>query len=141
MDKVSIEYAPIQSNLLGRRCEDVRLETLDFCETRVRPELCGIARDHKIPDHLLEDLKRTGWFGLLIGRQYGGQGRDCLARVINVEHLARECPDLGAILQIAQLGTGSILEFGSEEQKRKWLPALACGDRICTIAITESHSG
>jgi alkylation response protein AidB-like acyl-CoA dehydrogenase len=78
-------------------------------------------------------MKDTGWLGLLIDQKFGGMGLDCLHRIVNVEHLARECPNLGAILQIAQLGTGSILEFGSDEQKLKRLPQLASGERVCII--------
>ena len=100
-----------------------------------------IQHERKMPTSLLTSLKNTGWFGILIERKYGGMGLNCLARVVNIQYLARGCPDIGAVLQIAQLGTASILEFGSREQKLKWLPLMATGNRICTIAITEEQSG
>ncbi len=137
----SPEYAPLTISLMTERCRDIELATVDFCESCIRPFVQEIRETGEISADLLTDLKETGWLGLLISRHYGGLGGDCLSRIVNVQYLARECPDLGAILQIAQLGTGSILEFGSEKQKLRWLPALASGERICTIAITEEHSG
>lgn len=136
-----LEYAPVSESLPGKQWGALRDETIRFCETHIRENLEKIRIDGVIATDLLDKLKSTGWFGLLIPKRYGGLGGDCLARIINVQYLARECPDLGAIMQIAQLGTASILEFGSHEQKIKWLPAMARGHRICTIAITEEHSG
>ena len=127
--------------MIGMRCSALQDQTIRFCETFVRPHIRQIRETGEFPAVLLQRLKDTGWFGLLIDKKYGGLGLDCLHRVVNVEHVARECPDLGAVLQIAQLGTASILEFGSDEQKLKWLPALADGRRVCTISITERHSG
>ncbi|WP_374832147.1 acyl-CoA dehydrogenase family protein [Paenochrobactrum pullorum] len=141
MQELDFAFAPVSKSILAERWEKLQEETMRFCVTHVRNQLLEIRTNSSIPSVLLEKLKLTGWFGLLIPKHYGGLGGDCLARVINVEHVTRECPDLGAILQIAQLGTGSILEFGSEKQKQKWLPAMVWGDRICTIAITEEHSG
>lgn len=137
----NIKYAPLQDLSVSNRCEPLKEQTIDFCERVVRPHSAQVRAAAKMPPQLLNSLKSTGWLGMLIEKQYGGLGLDCLHRVINVEYLARECPDLGAILQIAQLGTGSIIEFGSEAQKRAWLPSLASGERICTISITEEHSG
>ncbi len=141
MQKMELRYAPVGVSSISKRCHDLQEQTVEFCEQHVRPHLSDISHTGKLPPKLLEDLKATGWLGLLIDKKYGGMGLDCLHRVVNVEHVARECPDLGAVLQIAQLGTGSILEFGSYEQKLRWLPGMASGERICTISITEAHSG
>ena len=141
MQQMEFRYAPIRENSVSKRCQELQEKTIQFSEQHVRPHLPVITESRKVPDKLMDELRKTGWFGLMIDRRYGGMGLDCLHRVVNVEHLARECPDFGAILQIAQLGTGSILEFGSEEQKLRWLPEMASGERICTISITEENSG
>lgn len=141
MQEVPFYYAPVGANSISSRCETMQQSTIRFCEDFVRPQLPTIRSTREIPPLLLQQMKDTGWLGLLIDQKFGGMGLDCLHRIVNVEHLARECPDLGAILQIAQLGTGSILEFGSDEQKLKWLPQLASGERVCTISITEENSG
>ncbi|UFZ08036.1 acyl-CoA/acyl-ACP dehydrogenase [Bradyrhizobium ontarionense] len=128
------------SPLFQQAHRNILAETADFCETN-SAAIADARKTHTIPVDLLGRLKATGWFGLLIPTRYGGKGLDCLSRILNVEGLAKECSDLGAVLQIAQLGTAALIERASEEQKRKWLPLLCNGDRICTIAITEEASG
>lgn len=116
-------------------------DTMHFAADYVTPQIDVIQKTKQIPPDLLRHLKATRWLGLLIPSEYGGLGLDCLARILNVQYLARSSSDLGAILQIGQLGTGGLIEFGTQEQKQRWLPALAIGTRVCTIAITEELSG
>ena len=118
-----------------------RALTRSFVEREIAPRSAAIAAEARIPDALVRALGQAGFFGLMIATEHGGMGRDCLARLANVEMVAAASPDVGALLQIAQLGTGALLEFGDDRQQRTWLPQLARGERICTIAITEPVAG
>ena len=83
-----------------------------------------------------------GLMGVLIPRQYGGAGLDALAFAICIEELARACASTAVIVDVhTSVGTEPILLFGTEEQKRRWLPRLAAGELLGAFALTEPSSG
>jgi len=86
-------------------------------------------------------IARQGWMGVTIGREYGGMAMGHLAKTIIIEELSRVSGAMGAMVQASQLGAAKIIHFGSESQKRAWLPAIARGDCLPTIAVTEPDSG
>jgi len=90
---------------------------------------------------VVTELAKTGWHGMTIPTEYGGLGLGHLHRFLSIEEVARVSPAAGAALQSAQLGTAMFVLFGSEEQKRYWLPMLASGEHIASICITEKNSG
>ena len=80
--------------------------------------------------------------GVLIPREYGGAGLDALAFAICIEELAQACASTAVIVDVhTSVGTEPILLFGTEEQKRRWLPLLARGDLLGAFALTEPSSG
>lgn len=96
--------------------------------------------DH-LPISVVRRLGELGLIGLGIPTEFGGAGLGAEDRLNSIEQIAACCPAVGATLQIAQLGTSALVEFGTSEQRAKWLPRLAGGNQICTIAITERDSG
>jgi alkylation response protein AidB-like acyl-CoA dehydrogenase len=86
-------------------------------------------------------IARQGWVGVTISRQYGGLELGHLAKTIIIEELARVSGAMGAMVQASQLGVAKIVHFGSAIQKKTWLPAIAGGDCLPTIAVTEPGSG
>ncbi|MFA1543519.1 acyl-CoA dehydrogenase family protein [Actinomadura monticuli] len=95
-----------------------------------------------VVDTVLPDLiARQGWIGVTIPRQYGGMGAGHLAKTIIIEELSRVSGAAGAIAQASQLGVAKILHFGTERQKQQWLPPIAAGECLPTIATTEEGSG
>ena len=136
-----VTAAPYQNSTIAQRHDDLCAESERFVQTTIKPHVDAIRRMGAIPGDVIRALGTNKWFGLAIPRDYGGRGLDCLARILSVQHITRGCPDVGAVLQIGQLGTGGLIEYGSGAQKEKWLPLLATGKRLCTIAITEEHSG
>jgi acyl-CoA dehydrogenase len=86
-------------------------------------------------------IARQGWIGVTISSQYGGMGLGHLAKTIIIEELSRVSGAMGAMVQASQLGVAKILHFASETQKKTWLPAIAAGDCLPTIAVTEPASG
>ncbi len=86
-------------------------------------------------------IAAQGWIGVTIPEVYGGMGLGHLAKTIIIEELARVSGAMGAMVQASQLGVAKILHFGSEEQKLAWLPQIASGRCLPTIAVTEAGSG
>ena len=86
-------------------------------------------------------IARQGWIGVTIPKVYGGMGAGHLAKTIVIEELARVSGAAGAIAQASQLGVAKILHFGTKQQQQQWLPPIASGKCLPTIATTEEDSG
>jgi acyl-CoA dehydrogenase len=112
-----------------------------FAKERVRPRVAQMERLRQIDAELSAEIAAQGWIGVTIPVAYGGMGLGHLAKTIIIEELARVSGAMGAMVQASQLGVAKILHFGSEEQKRQWLPQIAAGVCLPTIAVTEAGSG
>ncbi|MEU0988705.1 acyl-CoA dehydrogenase family protein [Streptomyces sp. NPDC005953] len=125
------------SQLHHRLRNDVR----DFAEKEVRPRIPLLEATRTAHGDLSRLIARQGWLGATIGRDYGGMGAGHLAKTIIIEELSRVSGAMGAMVQASQLGVAKILHFGNAEQKRTWLPSIAAGHCLPTIAVTEPDSG
>ncbi|MFE5855473.1 acyl-CoA dehydrogenase family protein [Streptomyces sp. NPDC056500] len=125
------------SQLHHRLRNDVR----DFAEKEVRPRIPLLEATRTAHGELSRLIARQGWLGATIGRDYGGMGAGHLAKTIIIEELSRVSGAMGAMVQASQLGVAKILHFGNAEQKRTWLPSIAAGHCLPTIAVTEPDSG
>ncbi|ELP65976.1 acyl-CoA dehydrogenase family protein [Streptomyces sp. WI04-05B] len=81
------------------------------------------------------------WLGLLIGSEWGGRDAGHLAKTVAVTEASRVSGAAGAILQASVLGSAPVIEYGSDEMRRRWLPAIADGSVWPSIAVTEAHHG
>jgi alkylation response protein AidB-like acyl-CoA dehydrogenase len=124
-----------------QRHERLRELVRDFAEREVRPRIPAMESSRTVEYELSRLIARQGWIGVTIGRGYGGMGMGHLAKTIIIEELARVSGAMGAMVQASQLGVAKIVHFGSEEQKWQWLPRIAAGDCLPTIAVTEPGSG
>lgn len=123
------------------RHERLRRNVREFAESRVRPRIPEMEASKSVQHALSRLIARQGWIGVTISRQYGGMGLGHLAKTIIIEELSRVSGAMGAMAQASQLGVAKILHFGTEIQKKTWLPAIANGDCLPTIAVTEPVSG
>lgn len=123
------------------RHEVLRQEVDAFAEAEIRPLIPRMETSKAVQHDLSRLIARQGWIGVTISRDYGGMGLGHLAKTIIIEELARVSGAMGAMVQASQLGVAKIVHFGNEVQKRMWLPAIASGDCLPTIAVTESDSG
>jgi acyl-CoA dehydrogenase len=123
------------------RHDRLRQQVREFAESRVRPLIPEMEAAKTVQHTLSRLIARQGWIGVTIGREYGGMGLGHLAKTIIIEELSRVSGAMGAMVQASQLGVAKILHFGSEIQKSNWLPAIAKGDCLPTIAVTERESG
>jgi short-chain 2-methylacyl-CoA dehydrogenase len=122
--------------------ELVRRTVREFAEGRVAPLAAELDREHRFPYELVAELAELGLMGMPISEEYGGGGTDTLAYAIAIEELTRV--DSSVAITVAahtSLGTMPIFLFGSEEQKREWLPPLASGRRLAAFGLTEPGAG
>ncbi|MFE4512855.1 acyl-CoA dehydrogenase family protein [Kitasatospora sp. NPDC056783] len=123
------------------RHEELRAEVRDFAEKEVRPQVARMEAERKTEIELARKIARRGWIGVTIPREFGGLGLGHVAKTVIVEELSRVSGAVGAIAQASQLGVAKVLHYGSQDQRRSWLPKFASGECLPTIAVTEPESG
>ncbi len=127
---------------LPESLESLRRMLRSFCEEKVRPHAAAWDRDERFPADIVKELGQLGVMGMLIPEAYGGAGMDETALAVAVEEIARY--DGSLALTVAShngLGSSHIRVFGTEEQKRRYLPRLASGEWLGAWALTEPNSG
>ncbi|MEU4674736.1 acyl-CoA dehydrogenase family protein [Amycolatopsis sp. NPDC023774] len=121
--------------------DQLRAEVRQWAELHVSPRIPQMESLRRVDVALSRLIARQGWIGVTVPPEYGGMGLGHLAKTIIIEELARISGAMGAMVQASQLGTAKILHWGTDEQKRRWLPAIAAGECLPTIATTEKGSG
>jgi acyl-CoA dehydrogenase family protein 9 len=112
----------------------------DFAADRIDP--ARIDREHRVPDEVVRGLAELGAFGMTIPEVYGGYGFSASAYCRATEEIARTDASVGILVGGHQsIGLKGLLLFGTEEQKKKWLPRLASGEMIAAFALTEPEAG
>jgi short/branched chain acyl-CoA dehydrogenase len=127
---------------LSEEHELIRRTVREFARDRIAPVAEELDREHRFPYELVAEMAELGLMGIPIPEDWGGAGGDTLSYAIAVEELTRV--DSSVAITVAahtSLGTMPILMFGSEEQKRAWLPDLASGKRLAAFALTEPGAG
>jgi len=122
--------------------ELLRQTVREFAESRVAPVAEEIDREGRFPYELVAEMAELGLMGMPIPEEYGGAGADTVSYAIAVEELTRVDSSV-AITMAAHisLGTMPIYLYGSEEQKREWLPRLASGEALAAFGLTEPNAG
>ncbi|PNE43477.1 acyl-CoA dehydrogenase family protein [Streptomyces noursei] len=126
---------------LAEKHHQLRAEVRAFAQSEVAPHVAEMERTEAIEVELAKAIAKRGWIGATINEIYGGMGAGHLAKTLIVEELSRVSGAVGAIAQASQLGAAKIIHFGNERQKRKWLPRVADGTCLPTIAVTEAGAG
>lgn len=113
-----------------------------FAENEVKPLAEEVDEEERVPYETVEKLKRYGMLGIPFPKEYGGQGGDVLAYVMCVEEMAKVCGTTAVIISAhTSLCATPIYEFGTEEQKQKYLVPLAKGEKIGAFGLTEPGAG
>src|SRR6201990_2325092 len=122
--------------------ELIRRTVRDFAEGEVAPVAEELDRTKAFPYEIVKQLGELGLMGIPFPEEYGGGGGDSLAYAIAVEELTRVDSSV-AITMCAHtsLGTQPIYLFGTEEQKREWLPELTSGRKLGAFGLTEPEAG
>jgi short-chain 2-methylacyl-CoA dehydrogenase len=120
----------------------VRETVREFAERRVAPVAAELDHEQRFPYDLVAELAGLGLMGMTIPEEYGGAGADTVAYAIVVEELTRIDSSVAITLAAHHsLGTLPIYYFGTEEQRRQWLPDLASGRRLAAFGLTEAGAG
>jgi short-chain 2-methylacyl-CoA dehydrogenase len=127
---------------LSHEHELVRDTVRDFAREKVAPVAEELDREHRFPYDLVAELAGLGLMGMTIPEEYGGAGADTVSYAIAIEELTRV--DSSVAITVAahhSLGTLPIYYYGSEDQKRQWLPELASGKKLAAFGLTEPGAG
>ena len=127
---------------LSKKHEMARTLFKEFAETEVKPLAQEVDEEERFPMETVEKMAKAGFLGIPIPKQYGGQGCDILTYAMCVEELSKVCGTTGVIVSAhTSLCCDTILTFGTEEQKQKYLPDLAAGRKLGAFGLTEPGAG
>lgn len=114
----------------------------DFAEKEIVPKAAAVDHEARFPEETFKALGKLDLLGLPIDSEYGGAGADYRSYAIAVEEIGRACGSTGlSYAAHVSLGSVPILKFGTEEQKKKYLPKLASGEWLGCWALTEPGTG
>jgi short/branched chain acyl-CoA dehydrogenase len=128
---------------------DLAPEQLDFVQVvrsfvdqEIRPHVEAWDQSHELPMEAVHKMGELGLFGLPFPEEYGGSGADFLTLCLAIEEIARVDASLAITLEAAVgLGAMPIWRFGTEEQRRRWLPPLCTGEALAGFGLTEPGGG
>ena len=127
---------------LNKTQELFRQMIREFAEKEVKPLAAEIDEQERFPQETVEKMAKLGLFGIPVPKKYGGAGGDNLMYSIAVEELSRCCATTGVVVSAhTSLCVSPILQFGTEEQKMKYVPKLASGEWIGAFGLTEPNAG
>ncbi|MAT60191.1 MAG: acyl-CoA dehydrogenase [Micrococcales bacterium] len=133
---------PVLDFRLSAEHEELRKTVEAFAHDAVAPVIGDFYEREEFPYDLVRQMGEMGLFGLPFPEEYGGMGGDYFALCVAIEELARVDSSIAITLEAAvSLGAMPIYRFGTEEQKRTWLPNLTTGKTLGAFGLTESSSG
>lgn len=127
---------------LSREQKLIQKMIREFTENEIAPIAAETDRTSTYPAETIDKLFECGVMGMTVPKEYGGAGADALAGAIVVEEISKACASTGDIIATHNgLCCAPILENGTEEQKKKYLPMLTKGHKVGAFALTESNAG
>ncbi len=127
---------------LNEEHERLRAEVREFAESEIAPVARELDEESRFPWENVRKMADLGYFGMNVPEAYGGQGRDYLSYLLVIEELARvDASHAITISAHSTLGMSPILNFGTEEQKQRYVPLLASGRVLGGFGLTEPGAG
>lgn len=114
---------------------------IKFTEKFVAPIAAKLDETGEFPKETFAKMASVGFSGMGIDLEYGGSGADDIAKVIVINELAKKCAATAATLSIHLIAPSIIQQFGTEEQKKKYLPKITSGGCLSAFALTEPNAG
>ncbi|MES4905898.1 MULTISPECIES: acyl-CoA dehydrogenase family protein [unclassified Streptomyces] len=122
--------------------EELRRTVEAFAHDVIAPKIGEFWEQHEFPYEIVREMGRMGLFGLPFPEEYGGMGGDYFALCLAIEELARVDSSVAVTLEAGvSLGAMPIFRYGTEEQKRRWLPGLCSGESLGAFGLTEPGGG
>jgi butyryl-CoA dehydrogenase len=114
----------------------------DFAEKELRPLAAKLDEEASFPTESVKKLGELGFMGMMVPEEFGGAGLDCVSYSIAVEEISRVCASTGVIMSVNNsLTCQPIMDYGTPEQKKKYLPDLASGKKLGAFSLTEPEAG
>lgn len=113
----------------------------DYAQQAIRPAVLRIEADNRVPDEILAGLADLEMFGMVIPEKFGGAGAGYLSYVLAMEQISRVACGPAMIISAHNLGVGAIANFGTDDQRSRFIPKAAQGDHIASFAFTEPGTG
>lgn len=130
------------SPYLQEHHHELRKQVREFAEQEIRPIASELDEKAEFSVELSRKMGKLGLLGLTIPEEFGGQGKDYLSLVIAVEEICRIDGSQGSTVAAHNsLGVGPIYNFGTDEQKKDFLPKLTSGDYVWAFGLTEKNAG
>jgi len=126
---------------LTEQQKEIKNLTRTIAEEKVLPVRAKYDEKEEFPREIMKVLADAGLFGVYIPEEYGGLGGGLLDLCLVVEELSRVCSGVAVSYAASGLGTFPLLEYGTEEQRRKYLPDIASGRKLAAFGLTEAEAG
>src|SRR5919112_6668791 len=127
---------------LSTEQQEIRDRAAEFADRVVAPYAAELDREDRVPFETLEKLSEMGFMGLCVPEEYGGAGADFLSYALLIEVISRADAGVGVTLAVhTSAGTLPIVMYGDADQKARWVPDLAQGNKIGSFALTEPTTG
>ena len=127
--------------LLGAKTQEYQAKAREVTEKYVRPVAAELDRTGEYPWSVIAALKEYDLMGIWVPKEYGGHGAGVLDMCVVVEQLSRACGGVGVAYAVNALGSFPIVLGGTEEQKRRYLPAITTGEKLIAFGLSEKASG
>ena len=122
--------------------KEIQALTRDFAKAEIEPHTAEWDREHKFPRELFAKLAELGLMGTCVPEEYGGAGVDFLSYILVLEELSRADAGVGVTVAVHTSATTlPLLAYGTDEQKARFVPALARGEHLGAFALTEAEAG
>lgn len=116
-------------------------DAMKFAEQHVKPYTEEVDRDGRFPKEAYNELRKQGYMGLIVPKEYGGMGGGAKEHAEVVHALSNYCATTGLCYMMHNAGTKCLIDYGTEEQKKEFLPKIAKGEVAIALAYSESGSG
>ncbi len=120
----------------------IRNMVREFAEKEIEPVAAELDEKEEYPHDILKKMANLGLLGIIVPTEYGGAGLDTVSYAIVIEEISKKCASTGVVTSVHNsLVCDPILKYGTEEQKKKYLPILAKGEMIGAFSGTEANAG
>jgi alkylation response protein AidB-like acyl-CoA dehydrogenase len=128
--------------LLNEEQESLRKMIQEFAQQEIAPKAAHYDEAEEFPWENIHKMADLGLLGMPISEEFGGSGTDTMSYIVGIEEISKACAATGAIMAVhTSTGVMPIYLFGTDEQKKKYVPDLASGKKIGAFALTEAGAG
>ena len=126
---------------LNEQQKEIKSLARRIAEERILPVRAELDENEEFPWAIVKDLANSDMFRVFVPEEYEGLGGGCLELCLVMEELSRVCSGVALGYAATALGSYSLVEYGTEEQKKQYLPLIASGEKLTAFALTESTAG